>query len=422
MSAVAAPARAFDAIDISSRAFWAQTANERERAFAELREQRPISWHRPIESDMLDTEIPGYWAVATNELIRQVSEDSDTFVARYGVMLEDIPEDILSAAQSFLAMDGDEHRSMRRLVSSAFTPRRLALLEERIHARAVRIVDGVLERGSGEFVADVAKQSPMNTIYDIMGLPDEERDHAAELADEIVGWADPDVAKGRPASQVMADALIGLLTIGLDFTERTRANPRDDVWSGLVQVEIDGRRLTDDEIAAFFVLLSVAGNDTTRNTTTLGMLAFQEHPDQRDLLVADFAGRIGPAVEEIVRWASPVLTFRRTAVVDTVLGGQEVRAGDWVAMLYASGNRDTRAFERPETFDLTRTPNPHVGFGGGGAHYCLGNMLAKMQLRHVFEQLLTRAPGLRLGEPVYTASNFVHSVRSVEYDIAGGAR
>jgi cytochrome P450 len=258
----------------------------------------------------------------------------------------------------------------------------------------------------------------MWTIYEMVGLEDEEARHrAAHFADGMVSWADEDVAAGREPGEVLNDALVGLLMMGMELAEERRRNPKADLMTNLVNAEVDGQKLTDEEIGSFFVLLSVAGNDTTRNSISLSVRALQEFPDQRALLLEDFEGRIGPAIEEFVRWASPVMTFRRTATQDTVLGGQEIKAGEWVAMVYSSGNRDEAVFADPDVFDITRSPNPHVGFGGGGPHFCMGNFVAKMQLRELFDQLLHRAPGLQVGEPEYLAGNFVHAVKSMPFTV-----
>jgi cytochrome P450 len=245
----------------------------------------------------------------------------------------------------------------------------------------------------------------------------ERREEAAHMADGMVSWADEEVAAGREPGEILNDSLVGLLTIGMELAEERRENPKADLWTGLVNAEVDGRKLTDEEIGSFFVLLSVAGNDTTRNSISLTMKTPQEFPEQKALLLDDFDGRITTAIEEFVRFASPVMTFRRTAVADTVLGGQEIKAGEWVAMIYSSGNRDAAVFDKPDEFDITRSPNPHVGFGGGGPHYCMGNFVAKMQLRELFDQLLHRAPTIALGQPEYLTGNFVRAVKSMPYTI-----
>lgn len=409
--------RSYHSVCISDMEFWALTTDERETTFAELRAEAPVSWQPPVRGALMQPENDGYWAVTTNELIAEVSKNPEIFCSGQGVQFEEIPEDFLEAAMSFLGMDGQRHLQYRRLVNAAFTPRQVRRIEEQIAARAVSLVDELIEAGSGDFVPQLAARMPMDTIYDMLGLPVELRTEAAHLADLMVGWNDPDLAAGRSPADVVAEGLVGLVTMALEFTAETRANPRDDIWTELCRAEVDGEMLSDEDIASFFVLLSVAGNDTTRNTITLGAKALTEHPDQRGWLLADYDARIDTAVEEIVRWVTPVMTFRRTATRDTELGGQQIREGDWVAMFYTSGNRDPQAFDDPQRFDLARKPNGHVGFGGGGPHYCLGHFLAKMQLRHIFHQLLTRVPDLELGAPQHVVGNFVYAVSSMPFRV-----
>lgn len=406
--------RDYDPIDISSLAFWSATAAEREESFRVLRRERPISWHRPLEGSLMPPENDGVWVVTSHELISYVSKNPQLFCSGQGFQFEEVPDDILEAAGSFLGMDAPRHPVLRKLISSAFTPKQVKTIHDQIQDQARRIVDGLLEAGEGDFVELVSKKLPMWTIYEMVGLEDEERrERAAHFADGMVSWNDPEVAAGREAGEVLNDALVGLLMMGMELAEERRADPRNDLMTNLVQAEVDGRKLTDEEIGSFFVLLSVAGNDTTRNSITLSAMALQGNPDQKALLADDFEGRIGGAIEEFVRWASPVMTFRRTAVQDTELGGELIRAGEWIGLVYSSGNRDETVFRDPHRFDITRDPNPHVGFGGGGPHYCMGNFVAKMQLRSIFDQLLHRAPTLELGEPTYLAGNFVHAVKSL---------
>jgi cytochrome P450 len=314
-------------------------------------------------------------------------------------------------------MDGEKHSGLRRLISSVFTPRQVAKIQGQVNDQAKSIVDDLVKTKQGDFVAQVSKRLPMWTIYEMVGLPPEKRDETALFADGMVSWADEEVAAGREPAEVLNDSLIGLLTAGLELAEQRRAHPESDLMSLLVQAEVDGRRLTDDELGAFFVLLSVAGNDTTRNTTSLTIVALQQFPEQRALLEKDFDGHIKVAIEEFVRWATPVMTFRRTATRDTVLRDQHIREGDWLLMMYSSGNRDERAFKNPNTFDIRRNPNPHVAFGGGGPHFCMGAFLAKMQLEAIFRELIFRAPTLRVSEPEYLTSNFMHAVKSLPYTI-----
>lgn len=406
--------REYDPVDISPKTFWAQTAEERDVAFAELRRRAPVSWQRPVESDLAPSGIAGFWAVTSHELIREVSTHPEIFCSRQGIQLEDVPDEFLEAASSFLAMDGQRHLTYRRLMSGSFTPRQVKRIEDRIRARAASIVDDFITKGSGDWVENVAKQMPMNTIYDMAGLPPEQRDEAAHFADELAGWNDPDVAAGRSSAEVLNDALIGNLSIGLEFAASTRECPRDDIWSNLVAAQVDGHELTDDELASMFVLISFAGNDTTRTTLSLGIKALVDHPDQSDYLLQDFEGRIEAAIDEILRWATPVMTFLRTATQDTVLGGQQIRAGDWVVMIYSSGNRDESEFADPWMFDISRKPNAHVAFGGGGPHYCLGAFLAKMQIKHMLFEVLHRLPNLHLGAPDMLVSNFAAAVKNMQ--------
>lgn len=410
---LAPPRRAYDPLSVSPLAFWAQTAEEREETFRVLRAERPVSWHPPIEGALVPPENDGVWVVTRHEHITEVSKNPEIYCSGRGFQFEEIPEDVNEAAGSFLGMDAPRHGQLRRIVSSAFTPRQVARIQDQIRSQARIIVDDLLAAGQGDFVSLVSKRMPMWTIYEMLGLDPDRREEAAGYGHGLVSWADEEVAAGREPGQVLSDSLVGLLRVGFDFLEERRRHPGADLMTAILNAEVDGVRLTDDEIASFFVLLAVAGNGTTGNTITLTVKALQDHPGQRALLLQDFDGRIGTAVEEFVRFASPVMTFRRTATRDTVLGGQQIRAGEWVAMIYSSGNRDERVFADPYRFDITRDPNPHLGFGGRGPHYCLGNFVAKMQFREIFGQLLHRVPNLRVGEPSYLVGNFVRAVKSM---------
>jgi cytochrome P450 len=407
----------FDPVDISTLDFWAQSFDEREKAFKILRDERPVSWHRPPEGSMMEPEIDGVWVVTRHEDVAYVSKNPEVFQSGQGITFEAIPEEMLDATQSFLGMDGAKHSSLRRLVSSVFTPRQVAKIKNQVEAEAKSIVDDLLLTKEGDFIQQVASRLPMWTLYEMLGLPKDEREEAARYAEGMVAWADPEVAAGREPGEVLTESLVGLLGIGMSLAERRREKPESDIWTKLVQAEVDGRQLTDDELGPFFVLLSVAGNDTTRTTTAFTTLALQQFPQQRALLEADFDGRIGVAIEEFVRWTTPVMTFRRTATQDTELRGQHIRKGDWVTMVYSSANRDERAIVDPYDFDVTRSPNPHLGFGGGGPHFCMGAFMGKMQLESIFRELIFRAPNLRVGEPEYLTGNFITAVKSLPYTL-----
>lgn len=408
--------RTHDPIDISSLAFWAQPPDVRERSFAELRRDRPLSWHRPAETELLpDPDDPGFWAVVRHADIVAVSRDADTFGSGQeygGVMLEDVPPDMLEAAHSILAMDAPRHNKQRRLISSVFTPRRVRLIEEQIREQSRRIVDDLLAGpGEADFVTAVAARLPMWTISEMIGIAEADRERVAAAANALVGWNDPEfVGEGDPMG-VLLDGLMTLHTASFALCDARRAEPADDLMTALVQAEVDGVALTDEEIAAFFVLLCVAGNDTTRQTSSHAVLALDRNPGQRALLAGAFEDRIDGAVEEFVRWASPVLTFRRTARRDGEIRGQKIAEGEKVVLFYHSGNRDEDVFAEPHTFDVTRDPNPQIGFGGGGPHFCLGSHLARTQLRSLFGELLARVPELAVGEPEYLAGNFINGIK-----------
>jgi cytochrome P450 len=407
--------RPYDPIDLSSRAFWAAPAAEREPSFAELREHRPVSWHPPVEDSLMpDPNDRGYWAVTRHADVAEVSRNSEVFLSGQGVLFENVPQELLEASQSFLAMDPPRHTMLRKIAHAVFTPRQVRRIEDSIRANAKDIVDELRAAGPGvDFVSLCARELPIRTLSDMVGIPESERIRVAEAADALVSWADPVFLDGRNPLEVLVASQMYLHQVALALAAERRENPGDDLFSALVHAEVDGDRLTDGEVAAYFVLLAVAGNDTTRQTTSHGMKALTDFPDQRAWLLADFENRIGTAVEELIRWATPVMTFRRTAAVDTELGGQRIRAGEKVVMFYSSSNRDAEVFDRPDEFDLSRHPNPHQGFGGGGRHFCLGAHVARAQLRAIFGELLTQRPGLQAGEPSYVAGNFIHAVRSM---------
>jgi cytochrome P450 len=414
-------AREYDPRDISSLAFWAKRPDERDEVFAELRREAPVSWHRPAETELMpNPDDRGFWAVTRNVDIGQVSRNADVFASGLevgGVMLEDVPPDILEAAHSILAMDAPRHAKLRKVISSVFTPRRIAQIDAQIRNQAKLIVDDVAGLPEFDFVERVAARLPMWTVSEMVGIAENDRQRVAEAANAMVAWNDPEyIGDGDPIG-VLMNGLMTLHTAAFGLIEQRRAEPADDLMTALAQAEVDGASLTDEEIAAFFVLLCVAGNDTTRQTSSHTMKALADFPEQRDALLADFDGRIGGAVEEFVRWASPVLTFRRTALADTEVGGQPIAAGEKVVMFYRSGNQDESAFTDPLTFDIARSPNKHVGFGGGGPHFCLGSNLARTQLRALFDEILRRIPDFTVGEPEYLAGNFINGIKRLPVSV-----
>jgi cytochrome P450 len=357
----------------------------------------------------------GYWAVVRYEDIRRVSRDPNTFCSGQGTQFGDAPPELLEATLSFLAMDAPRHTKLRGLVSAAFTPRQVARIEDGIRENARRVVEEAAPTGGGDFVQLIAKRLPLITISSMIGVPEADRERVVDAADVLVTVADPEVTGDRAPVEALGAAVWTLTEFAKELAGQRERNPGDDLMTALVQAEIDGERLTHDEIAAFFVLLSVAGNDTTRHTTSHAMRALTVNPDQRAALLGDLDELMPTAAEEFVRWATPVLTFRRTATRDTELAGQAIGVGEKVVLFYHSGNRDETAFDEPWLFDVAREPNHHLGFGGGGPHYCLGASLARSQLRSLFSELLRTLPDLEAGPPeLFRSSSFIHGVKRME--------
>lgn len=396
-------------VDISSDAFWARSFEERDEAFARLRREAPVSWHPPTEFPFPHEE-EGFWAVVRTDDIRTVSRQTQVFGSKFGVSLDPVPVDLGRSLSFFLTMDPPEHTPYRALVRAAFTPRQVGRIEDQIRTAAREIVDDLVGAGDTDFVEQCASRLPMRTINDLMGVPETEREAAARAGDAVIGRSDPSFGDPSDPIGTMIAAREHLRSLGADLAAHRRRHPSDDLLTNLVNAEIGGQRLTDEDIGAFMVLFTVAGNDTTRNTTSLTMVAFDRNPDQRAYLLEDLDGRITPAVEEFVRYASPVMQFTRTALIDTELGGQHIAQGDKVCIFYCSGNRDEAVFERPHAFDISRADNLHVGFGGGGPHFCLGANLARSQLRAIIGELLTRVPGIEVGEPEFAVGNFIRVV------------
>ena len=415
MTATTAAPRAYDRIDLSSRAFWSTSAQERESSFAVLRAERPVSWHPPVEESVLpDPDDPGYWAITRRDDIAEVSRNNEVFLSGKGVLFENFPVELLEASQSFLAMDPPRQTFLRKLASAAFTPRQVRRIEDSVKANAKTIVEELRAAGSGaDFVDRCSKELPIRTLSDMVGIPESERENLAHAADAMVSSGDPEYLNGRHPLEVLLEAQTYVHRVAGTLAAERREHPGEDLFSSLVNAEVDGDRLTDADIAAFFVLLTVAGNDTTRQTISHGLKALTDFPEQRAWLLEDFDNRIGGAVEELIRWATPVMTFRRTTAKDVEIGGQAIRAGEKVVMFYSSGNWDTEVFENPERLDLGRSPNPHLGFGGGGVHFCLGAHLGRAQLRAIFAELLHELPDVQAGEPVYVPGNFIHGIRSM---------
>ena len=403
-------AREFSAVDITSEDFWSRPFGERDASFARLRGAEGLSWHPPLPS-MFPMEEPGFWALTRRADIAYVSQHPELFTSAQGVALNPMPAEIQRFASFFLTMDPPQHTVYRRLISSAFTPRNVRLIEEQIHKNAVTIVENLVGAGEVEFVSACSAKLPMLTIMDMLGVPSADQPAVAYAAEKLFGMSDEEYASAEERADDPVAQITLLSNTGVELAKFRRTHPGDDLMTSIVNAEVDGHRLTDEEIGAFLILLASAGHDTTKQATTHAMMALVANPAQRDWLMADFDGRIGLAIEEFVRWSSPVLQFARFVTEDTDINGHPVEAGDKVGLFYCSANRDETVFDRPGAFDLARSPNPHLAFGGGGPHFCLGNQLAKAELRNLFHELLTRLSTVEFGEPDLLYSSFVHGVK-----------
>ena len=407
--------RPYDPADISSSEFWAATAADREKVFAELRAHRPISWHRPVSNGMFaDPNDQGFWAVVRHADLVEVTRRPGDFLSGKGITFESLPLEVLDAAQGFIAMDPPRHTKIRRLMAAAFTPKQLARIDEHIVANSRSIVDNIAAKGEVDFVTEVASLVPMHNICDMVGIPEEHRRTIAYESQFADGWRDPRLLQGADPLARVFQTITTIHGIAHELIAARRSKPENDLMTAMVQAEVDGERLTDDDISSIFALLIIAGNDTTRQSISHGLKALTDFPDQRAWLLEDLDGRLPLAIEEIIRWATPIMTFRRTAARDTELGGHQITEGDKVIMFYSSANRDTEVFDHPERLDLSRSPNKHVAFGGGGIHHCLGAQLARRQLAAIFRELLPRLPDIQaVGEPELGNGNFFHTVMSM---------
>ncbi len=401
---------------VSDLAFWSRPASERASTFAELRRFAPISFQEPSDPGVVRSQ-RGFWAVTRLADVVHVSRNPDLFCSGQGVGLGEVPIDLLELNASFLVMDAARHTALRRVVSGAFTPKRVAQLEDRIAREADRIVDEFVEKGSGDVVEDFARKLPLWTISEMMGVPESLRDDLYAAAEAQMAAQDPEFGgDAKERGSVAVAAATTMHRIAAELLSARRSNPGDDILSTLVHSDLDGQPLSDQVLGGNFVLFSTAGNDTTRNTTSHAFRLFAHNPSEWSLLAED-PTLITSAVEELVRYASPIIHFRRTATAATALGDVEIAKGDAVVMFYESANRDESAFENPNRFDITRSPNPHVGFGGGGAHFCLGANLARAQLRALFGRLSDRVSAIEAGEPDFLVSNFINGIKRMPVSV-----
>jgi cytochrome P450 len=400
-----------DAIALGGADTWARP--DREGMFARLRAERPVSFHEEPEFIGFPKG-PGFWSLVRYDDVVRASRDSDCFISGRGSNIGDLPVELLEFFGSMINMDAPRHTKLRKLVNRGFTPRMVAALEENVRAQARRIVADVAPAGACDFVQEIAASLPLKIICDMMGIPEADNRRMFELSNVILGIGDPEYGS---TMDVLMSAAVELSQYAQALGEERMTSPRDDITSVLMQADVDGDRLTTAEFASFFILLVVAGNETTRNAISHGMKALTDFPAERQRWMADF-DRVAPtAVEEIVRWATPVIHFRRTATRDVEIGGQTIREGEKVVLWYNSANRDERAFTDPYRFDVGRTPNDHVGFGGGGAHFCLGANLARREIKAMFEELFRTLPDIHVvGEPDLLFSAFIHGIKRMRVE------
>ena len=372
--------------------------------FRMMRNEHPI-WYQDLGDGY------GYWHLFKHGDIQRVSRDPARFISSRGfTMGQERMADQQNAPESsklLIETDPPRHVKLRNLINKGFTPRRIATLEDHIREIARDIVNDVCEKGEVDFVEEIAAMLPLAVICEMLDVPKSDWKQMFDASNRAIGGADPEYAagaEGDPASQMF---LFGYFT---QIMARKKENPGDDLVSVLINAEIDGEKLTDEEILRFCFLLIIAGNETTRNATSHGMLTLMQHPEQRERLTKDLS-LIPSAVEEILRWGSPVMHFIRTATEDVEIRGETVKAGQRVSMWYPSANRDEEVFEDPYTFDITRSPNDHIAFGYG-EHFCLGANLARSELRIIFEELLRRLPDIELtGEPSRLRSNLISGIK-----------
>ena len=385
---------------------------------AEMRKVAPIWWNaQPDGAGGFDDG--GFWVVTKHRDVKEVSRRSDVFSSLAKTALPRYKDGTVQAQIDtgkfvLLNMDAPHHTHLRKIVSRAFTPRAVEELRADLAERAREIVAAAAASGSGDFVEQVSCELPLQAIAGLMGVPQEDRMKLFHWSNQMVGDMDPEFATNDTIS-----ASVELITYGMQMAAERSATPGDDLVTKLVQADVEGHKLSDDEFGFFVILLAVAGNETTRNSITQGMMAFTEFPDQWELFKRE---RPGTAADEIVRWATPVTSFQRTALEDTELGGVRIAKGQRVVMFYRSANFDEEVFTDPYRFDVLRDPNPHVGFGGTGAHYCIGANLARMTIDLMFNAIADAMPDLRsLATPERLRSGWLNGIKHWQVDYTGRA-
>jgi cytochrome P450 len=401
-----------DDIDLGTIEFWEWDDDRRDGAFATLRRESPVTFFETPEMAGFPTGA-GHWALTRHDDVHYASRHPELFSSSpTSTSLNDVPVEVAEFFGSMITLDDPRHLRLRGIVNRAFTPKVLKRIEESVAQRARAVVTDFVEahaNGNGDFVAEVAAPLPLQIICDMMGIPHEDEQKVFHWTSVIMGAGDDEASGGLDEITRVATELA---TYGMQLAEDRRAHPADDLTTNLVQADLDGEKLTSAEISSFFILLCAAGNETTRNAISHGLVALTRYPDERRKWWADFDGVAGTAVEEIVRWGSPIIFMRRNLTEDLELSGVRMKAGDKVSMWYNSANRDEDKFDSPWLFDVTRNPNPHIGYGAGGAHFCLGANLARREIRVLFGELHRQLPDVvAVEEPAILRSAFVHGIK-----------
>jgi cytochrome P450 len=409
-----------EGIDLSVTEFWGLPLAERHAAFAQLQAVgRPVHFEEP--ENPFNAPGTGYYAFVSHADVAAASSQPKLFSsARGATSIIDLPAEWNEYFGSMISMDDPRHARLRRIVSRAFTPRMIQKFEDDVQVTAAAIVDELLETGPCDFVQHVAARLPLKIICQMMGIGDEHYDMVLHNTNTILAGGDPELL-----SEDMDTAVGRILTAGQELTDLVTSlaaeraeRPRDDLTSALASANIDGEQLTTTELASFFILLVSAGAETTRTAISHGLNLLTQYPEQRALLLADLEGRLSSAVEEIVRYSSPVIWMRRSVMEDCTLNGNDYREGDKVLLFYWAANRDETVFTDPARFDITRSPNPHVGFGAAGPHFCLGAHLARREIRVMLRELMSRVPTIRAtAEPDRLLSSFINGIKHLPCDL-----
>ena len=385
---------------------------------AELRRTAPIWWNAQPDGEG-GFDDGGYWVVTKHQDVKEISRRSDIYSSLAKTALPRYPkgssgEQIETGKYVLLNMDAPHHTHLRKIISRGFTPRAVERLRDDLHQRAQDIVRKAAAEGSGDFVEQVACELPLQAIAGLIGIPLEDRKKIFDWSNQMVADDDPEFAHHDGRSSAME-----LIMYAMQLAAVRANEPGEDIVTKLIQADVDGHKLSDDEFGFFMILLAVAGNETTRNSITHGMIAFTENPDQWELYKRE---RPATAADEIVRWATPVTSFQRTALEDTEIAGVQVKKGQRLVMSYRSANFDEEVFDDPHSFNIMRDPNPHVGFGGTGAHYCIGANLARMTINLIFNAVADHMPGLKsVGEPERLRSGWLNGIKHWQVDYSGAS-